>query len=190
VVGATGKKCEWTAQLGDPAGTRFSDMAEINAGNVAQLELAFTFDDGLKRGHEAAPLVVGGTMYVTTPYPNDVYALDLTKPGQPVKWRYQPKPEPASQGVACCDVVNRGAAYSGGRLFFNTLDGHAIALDAASGREVWKTKLAEINRGETITMAPLVAEGRVLVGTSGGEMGVRGSLTALDAGSGAVAWKA
>jgi lanthanide-dependent methanol dehydrogenase len=107
-----------------------------------------------------------------------------------VKWHYQPKPLQASQGVACCDVVNRGAAYAGGRVFFNTLDGQTIALDAASGRELWRTKLAEINKGETITMAPLVAEGRVLVGSSGGEFGVRGSLTALDAGSGAVAWKA
>ncbi len=180
----------WTTQLGDPSGSRFSDLAQVTAANVGSLEPAFTFDTHNARGHEAAPLVVGGTMYVTTPYPNDVYALDLTKPGAPVKWHYQPKPLQASQGVACCDVVNRGAAYDGGRLFFNTLDGQAIALDAASGREVWRTKLAEINRGETITMAPLVAEGRVLVGTSGGEFGVRGSLTALDAASGAVAWKA
>ena len=181
---------QWTAQLGDPAGTRFSPLAEINSRNIGSLKLAFTFDDGIKRGHEAGPLVVGGTMYVTTPYPNDVYALDLTKPNHPVKWHYQPKPEQASQGVACCDVVNRGAVYGGGRLFFNTLDGNTIALDAATGREVWKTKLGEINHGETITMAPLLAEGRVLVGTSGGEMGVRGSLTALEAGSGAVVWKA
>jgi PQQ-dependent dehydrogenase (methanol/ethanol family) len=181
---------EWTAQLGDPAGTRFSPLGEINSRNVGSLKLAFTFDDGIRRGHEAAPLVVDDTMYVTTPYPNDVYALDLTKPDHPVKWHYQPKPEQASQGVACCDVVNRGAVYGGGRLFFNTLDGNTIALDAATGQEVWKTKLGEINHGETITMAPLLAEGRVLVGTSGGEMGVRGSLTALDASSGAVVWKA
>jgi len=181
---------EWTAQLGDPSATRFSPLGEINAANVGSLRTEFTFDTHNKRGHEAGPLVVGGTMYVTTPYPNDVYALDLTKPGHPIKWHYAPKPAQASQGVACCDVVNRGAAYAGGRLFFNTLDGQTIALDAASGSEVWRTKLADINKGETITMAPLVAEGRVLVGLSGGEMGVRGSLTALDAGSGAIAWKA
>jgi glucose dehydrogenase len=131
---------EWTAQLGDPAGTRFSPLGEINSRNVGSLKLAFTFDDGIRRGHEAAPLVVDDTMYVTTPYPNDVYALDLTKPDHPVKWHYQPKPEQASQGVACCDVVNRGAVYGGGRLFFNTLDGNTIALDAATGQEVWKTK--------------------------------------------------
>lgn len=181
---------QWTAQLGDPSGSRFSPLAQITTGNVASLKVAFTFDTKNARGHEAAPLVVGDTMYVTTPYPNDVYALDLNKPNHPVKWHYQPKPLKASQGVACCDVVNRGAAYDGGRLFFNTLDGQTIALDAATGHEIWRTKLAEINKGETITMAPLVAEGRVLVGTSGGELGVRGALTALDAGSGSVAWKA
>ncbi|MBW8785503.1 MAG: PQQ-dependent dehydrogenase, methanol/ethanol family [Novosphingobium sp.] len=181
---------QWTMPLGDPAGTRFSGLGDINRDNVGSLKLVFTFDDGVRRGHEAPPLVVGDTMYVTTPYPDDVYALDLTKPGQPIKWHYQPKPQPAAQGVACCDVVNRGAVFNNGRLYFNTLDGQTIALDAASGHEVWRTKVAEINHGETITMAPLLAEGRVLVGTSGGEMGVRGSLTALDAGSGAIAWKA
>lgn len=181
---------DWTWQLGDSAGTRYSPLAEINVSNVAQLRPAFTFDDDIDRGHEAAPLVVGDTMFVTTPWPNHVFALDLTKPGAPVKWHYEPKAVPAAQGVACCDVVNRGAVYGGGRLFFATLDGQVIALDAASGREVWNTKLAEINRGETITMAPLLAEGRVLIGTSGGEMGVRGSLTALDASSGAQVWKA
>jgi len=181
---------QWTWQLGESSGTRFSPLDQINTGNVARLEQVFTFDSGLKRGHEAGPLVVGDTMYVTTPYPNDVYALDLTKPGAPVKWHYQPHPLKAAQGVACCDVVNRGAVFGGGRLFFNTLDGQTIALDAATGHEVWRTKIAEINKGETITMAPLLAEGRVLVGTSGGEMGVRGSLVALDAGSGAVAWRA
>jgi PQQ-dependent dehydrogenase (methanol/ethanol family) len=181
---------QWTWQLGDPSASRFSPLAQITPANVGQLQEVFTFDDHNARGHEAGPLVVGTTMYVTTPYPNDVYALDLTKHGAPVKWHYQPKPLPQSQGVACCDVVNRGAAYDGGRLFFNTLDGQTIALDAATGKEVWRTKLGEISHGETITMAPLVAEGKVLVGTSGGEMGVRGSLTALDEGSGAVAWKA
>jgi lanthanide-dependent methanol dehydrogenase len=129
-------------------------------------------------------------MYVVTPFPNDLYALDLTKPGAPVKWKYSPKPAPAAQGVACCDVVNRGVVVSGGRVFMNTLDGYAIAVDAVTGREVWKTRLGDINRGESITMAPLVAEGKVLVGNSGGEFGVRGWIVALDAGSGKVAWKA
>lgn len=96
----------------------------------------------------------------------------------------------AAQGVACCDVVNRGAAYADGRIFFNTLDNRTIALDAESGEELWDTQLGDINTGETMTMAPLVPNGKVLVGNSGGEMGVRGWLIALDAGSGETVWKA
>jgi glucose dehydrogenase len=123
------------------------------------------------RGQEAAPLVVGSTMYVVTPYPNILYALDLTKPGAPAKWKYEPKPLAAAQGVACCDVVNRGAAYADGKIFYNTLDNQTVAVDANTGKEVWRTKLGDINNGETITMAPLVVKGKVLVGNSGGEMG-------------------
>src|SRR5947207_1048858 len=94
------------------------------------------------------------------------------------------------EGVACCDVVNRGAFYEGGRLFFNTLDGQAIALDAKSGRELWRAKLGNIDVGETITMAPLVVKGKVLVGNSGAELGVRCWLAALDAKTGKQLWRA
>jgi PQQ-dependent dehydrogenase (methanol/ethanol family) len=133
---------------------------------------------------------VNGTMYLITPFPNHLYALDLTKPGAPQKWVFEPKPAAASQGVACCGTVNRGAFYDSGKIFFNTLDGQTIAVDAKSGRQVWRTQLGNIQKGETITMAPLVADGKVLVGNSGGEMGVRGWLTALDEGSGKIAWRA
>src|SRR5438874_1427536 len=92
--------------------------------------------------------------------------------------------------VACCDTVNRGAVYDAGKIFFNTLDGQTIAVDANSGQQVWRTQLGDIQRGETITMAPLVAGGKVLVGNSGGEMGVRGWIAALDEGSGKLAWRA
>jgi PQQ-dependent dehydrogenase (methanol/ethanol family) len=129
-------------------------------------------------------------MYIVTPYPNIVYALDLSKPEAAVKWKYEPKPAAAAQGVACCDVVNRGAAYADGKIVFNTLDVHTIALDAVSGKEIWKTKLGEINKGETMTMAPLIVKNKVLVGNSGGEMGVRGWLTALDLDSGKIVWRA
>jgi lanthanide-dependent methanol dehydrogenase len=181
---------QWTMPLGDYAATRYSALDQINAANVGRLRPVFTFDTGVARGHEAAPLVIGSTMYLVTPFPNIVYALDLTRPDRPVKWTFRPRPLQRSQGVACCDVVNRGAAFADGRLFFNTLDGQTIALDAGTGREIWRTRLGNINIGETITMAPLVAEGRVLVGSSGGEFGVRGWLAALDAGSGALLWKA
>ena len=142
------------------------------------------------RGHEAAPIVVNNTMYIVTPWPNLVYGLDLGKDGAPVKWKYESKPLAASQGVACCDVVNRGMVYADGSIFFNTLDNRTIALDANTGQEKWVTKLGDINKGETMTMAPLVVKDKVLVGNSGGELGVRGWLTALDTATGKIVWRA
>jgi len=125
---------DWPTSAGDPQGTRFSPLEQINARNVGSLKLAFSFATGNDKGHEAAPLVVGDTMYLVTPYPNTVYALDLRQPQATVKWKFDPKPNASSQGVACCDVVNRGAAYADGRIFINTLDMQTIAIDAASGR--------------------------------------------------------
>ena len=181
---------QWIRPAKDYASTRFSALTEINTTNVRNLRPIATFSTGTLRGHESAPIVVGSTMYIITPFPNYVYALDLTKPGLPVKWMYNPKPELASQGVACCDVVNRGLVYDAGKLFFNTLDNHTVSIDAATGKEVWNTKVGDINLGETLTMAPLVVKGRVLVGNSGGEMGVRGWLKGLDESSGKVVWTA
>jgi PQQ-dependent dehydrogenase (methanol/ethanol family) len=181
---------QWTMPAKNYASTRYSSLNQITAANVANLRITSTFSTGTIRGHEAAPLVVNNTMYIVTPFPNYVYALDLTRPGTPTKWSYKPRVEQASQGVACCDVVNRGAVIADGKLYFNTLDNHTIALDANSGKEIWNTKLGDINLGETITMAPLVVKGKVLVGNSGGEMGVRGWITALDAGTGKIAWRA
>lgn len=181
---------QWTMPSKNYASTRYSTLTEINAGNVRHLATAFTFSLGVNKGQEAAPIVAGGTMYVVTAFPNIVYALDLTKPGAPMKWKYMPRPAPAAQGVACCDVVNRGGSYDAGKYIFNTLDGQTIALDAATGKPLWKVQLGNINRGETMTMAPLVADGRVYVGNSGGEMGVRGWVVALDEQSGKLLWKA
>ena len=174
----------------DYASTRFSGLGEINPGNVGRLQVAATFSTGTTEGFEAPPLVVGGTMFIVTPWPNKLIAIDLSKPGNEIKWVYDPKPSAAAKGVACCGPVNRGAVYADGRLFFNVLDGNTVAVDAASGKEVWRAKIADIQRVETLTMAPLVADGKVLVGNSGGEMGVRGWLTALDAASGALLWRA
>ncbi len=185
-------KNQWAMAPHDYANTRFSELDQINASNVGQLQLAWTFSVGANRGQEAAPLIVDNTMYVVAPYagphPNQVFALDATS-GE-LKWSYSPKPDPAAAGVACCDVVNRGLAYDNGRIFLNTLDNHTVAIDAKTGKEIWHIKLGDINRGETITMAPLVVKGKILVGNSGGEMGVRGWLTALDEKTGAIAWRA
>jgi lanthanide-dependent methanol dehydrogenase len=180
---------QWVRAAKDYASTRYSALDQITAANVKNLKPAWTFDTGVYRGQEAAPLVIGDTMYVVTPYPNILYALDLRRPGG-VRWKYEPKPAPAAQGVACCDVVNRGAAYADGLVVFNTLDAHTVAVEAATGREAWRTKLGEIKRGETMTMAPLIVGDKVLVGNSGGELGVRGWLTALDLKSGRLVWRA
>jgi lanthanide-dependent methanol dehydrogenase len=176
----------------DYASSRYSELNQITPRNVARLQPIFTFDlaPPVDRGQEAAPIVVGHMMYIVSAYPNTVFALDLRRPQRPLAWRYDPEPSPAAQGVACCDVVNRGAAYANGRLFFNTLDNHTIALDAVTGRELWRTRLGEINRGETMTMAPLVVRNRVLVGNAGGEFGVRGWLAALDTATGDIVWRA
>jgi len=181
---------QWPMPAKNYASTRFSGLEDINTGNVANLKLAWSFSTGVLRGHEAAPIVVNNTMYLVTPYPNIVYALDLTQPGAPVKWKYEPNPSSSSQGVACCDFVNRGVVYSDGRIFFNTLDNHTIALDANTGQQIWNTTVGEINMGQSMTMAPLVVKGKVLVGNSGGEFGVRGWLTALNASDGKIAWRA
>ena len=181
---------QWVMAAKNYASTRFSTLTDINTQTVKNLKLAWTFSTGLTRGHEAAPLVVSNTMYIVTPWPNILYALDLTKPGGTVKWSYQPKPSPSSQGVACCDVINRGAAYFNGRIYYNTLDLHTVAVDAATGKEIWNTKLGDINKGESMTMAPIVAKGVVIAGNSGGEFGVRGWLTGLDAKDGKILWRA
>lgn len=178
---------QWVMAPKDYAATRFSGLNQINQDNVAQLQVAWTFSTGLNAGHEAAPLVIGETMYVVTPYPNLLFALN-TADGS-IRWQYDPEPDRASQGVACCDVVNRGAAYAEGKIFYNTLDNHTVAVDAESGEEMWKIKLGDINKGETMTMAPLVVNDKVLVGNSGGEMGVRGWITALDTESGDIVWR-
>ena len=180
---------QWTMAAKDYASTRFSGLSEITAANVANLRVAWTFSTGNRRGHEGAPLVVGSTMYVVSPFPNNLYALDLANGGA-LKWSYRPPFVEAAEGVACCDVVNRGPAYADGRIFYATLDNQVIAVDAASGAEAWRVRVGDINRGETMTMAPLVVKGKVLVGNSGGELGVRGWLTALDAATGNIAWRA
>jgi lanthanide-dependent methanol dehydrogenase len=180
---------QWPMPAKNFASTRYSGLDAVNVSNVSGLKVAWTFSTGVDRGQEAAPIVVSNLMFIVTPYPNIVYAMDLTKPGS-VKWKYDPKPSEAAQGVACCDVVNRGACYADGKIFFNTLDCYSICLDAQSGKELWRTQIGDINKGETITMAPLVAKGKVFVGNSGGEFGVRGWLTALDEKSGKIAWRA
>lgn len=181
---------QWPSPGRNTALTRYSDLDEITKDNVQGMQVASTFSVGTNRGQEGAPIVVGDTLYLVSAFPNILYALDLTKPGFPMKWSYDPKSEIASQGVACCDTVNRGPTYAGGKVLYNTLDNVTVAVDARTGKEVWRHKNGDINQGETMTMAPLVAGDKVIVGNSGGELGVRGWSKALDLGSGKEIWRA
>jgi lanthanide-dependent methanol dehydrogenase len=179
---------QWVMAPKNYASTRFSELDQITTGNVDRLQLVRSFSVGVNRGQEAAPLIVDNRMYVVGPHPNNLFALDATTGD--LKWVFSLPTSQAAIGVACCDVVNRSAAYASGKIFYNTLDNHTVAVDARTGKEVWHTKLDDINTGSTMTMAPLVVKGKVLVGNSGGEMGVRGWLTALDENTGEIVWRA
>ena len=169
---------------------RYSGLDEITAANVARLRPTWTFSTGVLGGHEGQPLVVDDTLYVVTPYPNVLYAFDLSEEDYPLRFKYRPDVNPASVGVACCDAVNRGAAYAAGKIVYNLLDGRTVAVDAMTGEELWKTRVADLENGETITMAPLIVGERVFVGPSGGEFGIHGWLKALDLETGVVVWTA
>lgn len=181
---------EWTMPGKDYAGTRYSGLAQITPLNVGHLKPVWSFSTGVLGGHEGQPLVVNRTMYVVTPYPNVLYAFDLTREGYPLKWKYRPDPNPSSIGIACCDAINRGPSYADGKIVYNLLDGHTVAVDAVTGKELWKTKVADIGEGETTPMAPLVAKGKVFVGPSGGEFGIHGWIKALDLANGKPLWTA
>jgi PQQ-dependent dehydrogenase (methanol/ethanol family) len=181
---------QWTMPGKDYAATRYSALAQITPANAARLEPVWTFSTGVLRGHEGQPLVVKNTMYVVTPYPNVLYAFDLTKPDFPLKWKYRPAVDPNALGIACCDAINRGAFYEEGRIVYNLLDGHTVAVDAASGRELWNARIADLSDGETTPMAPFIVRNRVIVGPSGGEFGIRGWAKALDLATGAPVWTA
>jgi len=181
---------EWLLPGGDFAHTRYSPLAQITPGNVANLKILSTLNTGVPHGHEGGPLVVGDTLYVVTPFPNNLMAIDLSKPGGELKFVYQPHPDPRSVGIACCDVVNRGASYAEGKIVYNLLDAETVAVDAQTGKEVWRTRVGDPNIGTTTTMAPLVVKNRVIVGSSGGELGVRGWVVGLDLATGKEVWRA
>ena len=179
----------WVMQLGDYAGTRYSELEQINKENVGDLQVAWTFSTGVLRGHEGGPLVIGDVMYIHTPFPNIVYALDLKEPGR-VIWRYEPVQDPDVIPVMCCDTVNRGVAYADGKIILAQADTTVVALDAKTGEELWTAKNGDPTKAETMTAAPLVVKDKVYVGISGGEFGVRGHLTAYDLNSGEQVWRA
>jgi PQQ-dependent dehydrogenase (methanol/ethanol family) len=183
-----GPQGEWHLPALDGANSRYSELNQITRENVGQLQIEATISTGIPHGHEGAPLVVNDTMYVVTPFPNYLLAFDITKEGYPLKWKYDPLADPTAVGIACCDVVNRGASYANGKILYATLDGNVVGVDAKSGEQAWKTKIADFNEGATITGAPLVVKDKIIVGVSGGELGVRGFVKALSIDSGEVLW--
>ncbi len=188
VVQATANSSNWAIQTGDYANTRFSNLAQINAANVKDLQVSWTFSTGVLRGHEGSPLVIGNTMYVHTPFPNNVYALDLDAEGV-IKWRYEPKQDPDTIPVMCCDTVNRGLAYADGKIFLHQADTTVVALDSNTGKVIWSVKNGDPKKGETNTATVLPVKDKVIVGISGGEFGVRGSVTAYNMSDGSLAWR-
>ena len=180
---------QWALPTGDYANHRYSKLSQITKDNVGKLQVAWTFSTGVLRGHEGNPLVVGDVMYVHTPFPNKVMALDLNHDGA-ILWKYEPKQNPDVIPVMCCDTVNRGVAYADGKIFLNQADTTLVALDAKTGNVLWKVVNGDPKKGETGTSAPMVVKDKVLVGISGGEFGVQCRMTAYDIKDGKLAWKA
>ena len=173
----------WLHTNGDYEQTRFYPGSQINTGNVKNLRPEFSFQTEVHESMETAPIVVDGVMYMTTSY-NHVYALDATTGKE--FWHYKHKMGPFT--TFCCGPNNRGVAVEGGKLFMGTLDAKLVALDAQSGKLLWETEIADPEKGYSETMSPTVIDGKVLIGTNGGEYGIRGFVKAFDAKDGKLLW--
>ena len=179
----------WAYPRGQYNNQGYSELSQINTNNVKNLKLAWTFSTGVNRGHEGAPLVIDGVMYLHTAFPNNVYALDLNN-DQKILWSYFPKQEPSTQAVLCCDNVNRGLGFGDGKIYLQQNNGVLVALDAKTGKVVWQVQVNDPKTGATNTNAPQVIKDKVLTGCAGGEFGVRCFMAAYYLKDGALAWKA
>jgi lanthanide-dependent methanol dehydrogenase len=177
----------WAMQAGNFENQRYSTLNQINKKNVKDLKVAWTFSTGVLRGHEGGPLVIGDTLFIHSPFPNKVFAIDLET--QKIKWKHEPKQDPSVIPVMCCDTVNRGLAYAEGKILLQQADTTLVALDAKSGKVLWSVKNGNPKIGETNTQAPHVFKDKVITGISGGEFGVRGHVTAYDLNTGKMVWK-
>lgn len=173
----------WPSYGRDYTNQRFSPLAQISAGNVARLTKVWSYHTGLREAHEVSPVVVDGVMYISTPM-DHVVALDA-RSGRKL-WEYQ---QPLGRTIACCGPVNRGVAVYDGRVYLGTLDARLVALNARTGHKEWEVQVADNLRGYGITMAPVAVRGKVLVGLSGAEYGIRGHVDAFDARTGARVWR-
>ncbi|QIJ76490.1 PQQ-dependent dehydrogenase, methanol/ethanol family [Methylobacterium sp. NI91] len=179
---------EQVLQTVDYANTRYSKLDQINANNVKNLQVAWSFSTGVLRGHEGSPLVVGNMMYLHTPFPNLVYALDLDQGGK-IVWKYEPKQDPSVIPVMCCDTVYRGLAYADGAIILHQADTTLVSLDAKTGKVNWSVKNGNSKIGETNTATVLPVKDKIIVGISGAEYGIRGHITAYDAKTGKRVWR-
>jgi alcohol dehydrogenase (cytochrome c) len=181
----TAEPQNWITYGGGYDNMRYSRLDQINTRNVARLRPAWNKQFGLPNGFEATPMVVDGTMYITTGGPTQLWALDARTGEQ--YWNYQA--QVAQDVPACCDWVNRGAAIADGKVFFASLDAELIALDAQTSRPLWRQRVGDPRDGYTMTVAPLIVKDKVIVGVSGGEYGVRGYIDAYDMRTGQRAWR-
>jgi len=170
----------WVMPAGNYNNQRYSALKQINKKNINKLNMAWSFSTGVLRGHEGNSLVIDDTLYIHTPFPNIVYALDLNNDGA-IKWKYEPKQSyDETVPVMCCDTVNRGLAYADGKIFLNQADTTLVALDMHTGKVVWSDKRDDPTTGATSTGAAFVFKDTVLVGISGSEFGIRGYVQAYD----------
>lgn len=189
VLKRTATGAEQVLQTVDYANTRYSPLKQIDTGNVGRLQVAWTFSTGVLRGHEGAPLVVGDVMYVHTPFPNVVYALDLKNEGR-ILWKYEPKQKKHVAAVMCCDLVNRGLAYADGLVFLHQADTTIVVLDAKTGAKRWSVANGDSALGASNTATVMPVKDKLIVGISGAEAGVRGHLSAYDLKDGHLVWRA
>jgi PQQ-dependent dehydrogenase (methanol/ethanol family) len=179
----------WAMQAGDMFNQRYSKLNQINTGNVGKMQVAWTFSTGVLRGHEGSPLVIDGMMYLHSPFPNKVFAINLNDENK-IVWKYEPKQDPAVIPQMCCDTVNRGLAYAEGKIVLQQADSMLVALDAKTGKVLWSTKNGDPKLGAVNTNAPHIFKDKVITGISGGEWGVRGFIAAYNLSDGKQAWKA
>ena len=187
-LAATAQAQNWPVYGGDTGNTRYSASNKINTGNVGKLNVEWALQLGSLRSQESTPILVGDTLFVTSSFgPKNTFAVNA-KTGE-VKWTYQPEVPKGIDQYACCDVNNRGVAYNNGKIFLGRLDANIVALDANTGKEVWKTPIVDYTGGSVITSPPTLVKNLVITGFAGGEYGVRGAIVALDQNTGKEVWR-
>jgi PQQ-dependent dehydrogenase (methanol/ethanol family) len=178
----------WEVYGGTLANTRYSTLAQVTTGNVKGLKVSWALQLGSTRSQESTPILIGDTLYVTSSHgPKNVFAVDA-RTGV-VRWRYSPEVPAGIDQFSCCDVHNRGVAFASGKIFVGRLDGYLVALDAKTGKEVWKTQVVDYTQGSVITSPPTIVKNLVITGFGGGEYGARGFIGAYDQETGKEVWR-